>query len=51
MPKSNFVKLSNKFRGKTVTVKSVDFHNPDVLHKLKNIGIVEGCRVQVLDYD
>ena len=43
--------LTSKFKGKTVFIKQINFTDPQVLHKLDNVGLTPGVKVKVLDYD
>lgn len=43
--------LTSKFKGKTVLIKQINFKDLNILHKLINIGLKPGVKVQVLDYD
>lgn len=43
--------LTSKFKGKTVWIKQINFKDPNILHKLDNIGLTAGAKVKVLDYD
>ncbi len=43
--------LTSKFKGKTVYIKQINFKDPKILHKLDNIGLTKGVKVNVLDYN
>lgn len=43
--------LTSKFKGKTVYIKQINFKDPQIIHKLDNIGLTAGTKVKVLDYN
>jgi Fe2+ transport system protein FeoA len=45
------MKLTHTLKGKTVKVKSTNFVDKHINHKITNIGITENTIIDVLDYD
>ena len=43
--------LTNKFKGKTVLIKQINFTDQYIFHKMKNIGIDKGSIIKILSYD
>lgn len=43
--------LSHKHKGKSVKIVSTHFKDPEVKHKVANIGLVPGAKIEVLDYN
>ena len=43
--------LSHKFKGKCVEIVSNHYIDEEIKHKIANIGLVPGAKVQVLDYN